>query len=575
MTMLRWLECRCHGLVTLVACAVILLVLNRPSAALEGETLVSGTGLPAQEVLRLGEQMYRKGLLPSGEPLQAIVKGDIAVDGTAFSCESCHLRSGLGSYEGGIITLPTNGSNLFKPLYDGPELTPAERAANARYIKATPRRPAYTDTSLAVALRGGINPAGQMLNHVMPRYRLQDRDMAILVFYLKSLSSELSPGVTETTLRFATIITEDVSPEDRNAMLEPLENYIIARNNQAEIHATRARYGGSLAESMDLSYRRLSLARWELKGPKETWRRQLEEYNRSEPVFALIGGITTGDWKPIHEFSEAHHIPCLFPITDFPVISESDWYTLYLSKGLFQEGEAAARSLARLEQLSQKVVVQIFQNSLAGRTLSAGFQETWHELDQRSPLNVMLKAGETLTADFLQQLIAKEHPAVVLLWTGPEALPALEVVAATANRPEAVFISAGQLKENLWDMPENVRDVTYITYPYRLAQDEKKYKAFIEPLLKNKKIQNPERRITARTYSLVRVLTQALMHMRRNFYRDNFLDVISMLPDLVYPVYERLSFGPGQRYASKGCYIVQLSKGPKPELIKKSDWVTH
>jgi hypothetical protein len=114
-----------------------------------------------------------------------------------------------------------------------------------------------------------------------------------------------------------------------------------------------------------------------------------------------------------------------------------------------------------------------------------------------------------------------------------------------------------------------------MTYPYRLPQNEIKYKGFSEALVKSRKILNPERRITARTYSLVRVMTQALMHMRRNFYRDNFLDVISMLPDLVYPVYERLSFGPGQRYASKGCYIVQLSKGLKPELIKKSDWVIH
>jgi ABC-type branched-subunit amino acid transport system substrate-binding protein len=187
----------------------------------------------------------------------------------------------------------------------------------------------------------------------------------------------------------------------------------------------------------------------------------------------------------------------------------------------------------------------------------------------------IIKAGETLKADALQQLIAKEHPAVILLWTGPEALRALATMAATSIRPEVLFVSAGQLKENLWNMPENVREFTYITYPYRLAQDEKKYEIFVEPLLKSKKIQNPERRITARTYSLVRVMTQALMHMRRNFYRDNFLDVISMLPDLVYPVYERLSFGPGQRYASKGCYIVQLSKGSKSELIKKGDWVIH
>ena len=65
------------------------------------------------------------------------------------------------------------------------------------------------------------------------------------------------------------------------------------------------------------------------------------------------------------------------------------------------------------------------------------------------------------------------------------------------------------------------------------------------------------------------------MDMKGNYYRDNFLDVIGMMDDLEVPLYERLSFGPGQRYASKGCYIVQLSKGEKPELVKKSDWVIH
>ncbi|MDA8240180.1 MAG: hypothetical protein M0Z67_07390 [Nitrospiraceae bacterium] len=39
--------------------------------------------------------------------------------------------------------------------------------------------------------------------------------------------------------------------------------------------------------------------------------------------------------------------------------------------------------------------------------------------------------------------------------------------------------------------------------------------------------------------------------------------------DEIYPLYPRFSFGPGQRYGSKGCYIVQLARGPKPELIKK------
>jgi hypothetical protein len=45
--------------------------------------------------------------------------------------------------------------------------------------------------------------------------------------------------------------------------------------------------------------------------------------------------------------------------------------------------------------------------------------------------------------------------------------------------------------------------------------------------------------------------------------------------DYAIAVYPRLTFGTGQRYASKGCYIVQLGKGQKPALIRKSDWVIH
>ena len=67
----------------------------------------------------------------------------------------------------------------------------------------------------------------------------------------------------------------------------------------------------------------------------------------------------------------------------------------------------------------------------------------------------------------------------------------------------------------------------------------------------------------------------ASLSVEGDYYQDNFFDVISMAMDQESLVYGRLSFGPGQRYASKGCYIVKLSKGPKPELIRMSEWVIY
>jgi hypothetical protein len=65
--------------------------------------------------------------------------------------------------------------------------------------------------------------------------------------------------------------------------------------------------------------------------------------------------------------------------------------------------------------------------------------------------------------------------------------------------------------------------------------------------------------------------------MRSYPYRNYFLEVVDEMNDLsLVPVpYPHLSFGPGQRYASKGCYVVQVSAGEKPQLIDKSGWITY
>lgn len=528
-----------------------------------------------EDLLRQGERIYREGLLPSGEPVKGIVQRDIPVEGTMFSCANCHMRGGLGSYEGKVITLPTNGKLLYQPYHNGIDLSEADWLKIPPQFRVPPRRPAYTDETLAAVLRGGVDPTGRQLDWVMPRYLLEDRDMAALIAYLKVLSSEPSPGVTATTLRFATVIADEVSPEDRAAMLVPLEAYIRDRNNQVrdKVARTKSRWG---VMEMDLAARRLTLDRWELKGPPETWRGQLEEYYRKEPVFALIGGITYGDWRPVHAFSEEHRIPCIFPITDYPVISETDWYTLYFSKGLYQEGEAAARFLWRAGEPSpDKRVVQLSGDTREGRALAAGFQETWQGLGLPVPGNRQVPAGEAVTGDYLRRLLAEEKPAALLVWLGPEALPALEAIAADPNRPEMVYVSSSLMKQSIGSVPEAARDVIYITYPYRLPQDEPTYGKAAKAWLASRQAPINDRRISTRMFSMASLMTQWFMHMGRNFYRDNFLDVISMFPDQLYPDYERLSFGPGQHYASKGCYIVQLTRGAKPVMVRKSDWVIH
>ena len=523
------------------------------------------------EQIRLGERVYREGILASGEPVQAVVKGDLAVDGRMFPCANCHRRSGMGSVEGGIVTPAIAGSKLFQPGYYGREFTAAERSALPEYYRTPARRPAYTGPALAKAIRSGVDPTGRVLNSAMPRYALSDADLANLISYLKVLSAEPSPGVSEKSLRFATVVTSEVPARDKAAMLATLEAFVADWNRQAPAHAERARYP-EVAQEADLSFRSLSLSRWQLEGPPASWRGQLEAYYAKDPVFALVGGISTADWKPVHDFSEEHRIPSLFPLTDFPVVSGSDWYTLYFSKGLYQEGEAAATALGRAREVTaQDAVLQVYRDTPQGRALAAGFEAAWRALGRKPPVSRILSAAEPIPADLVRQVSGKGMPPVLLLWLGNEAGSVLERIAEGERRPKEVFLSASLLGAGLWTLSEPVREFTSFTYPYRLSQDETMHPDYAGVWLRDRALPVNGSRISSRMYSLMLLLNQAIPKMKRNFYRDNLLDQVDVSTLHGYPDFELLSFGPGQRYASKACQVVTLSRGPSPILIRKSE----
>jgi len=560
--------------------AVAALVLTAVAAAgaltALAEKRVTVSGHSSEEALQLGERMYREGILPSGEPMRAVVQEDIEVDGSMFSCQSCHLRSGMGAREGTIITYPTCGSWLYKPL-QGAEMKPESQARVPSRLDPPPFRPAYTDETLARAIRVGKDPNGRVLNHVMPRYLISNRDMDILVYYLKNLSAKWSPGVDDTTIRFATVVGPNVSEVDRKAMLEVLEAHVRDHNSQTRHQERRAKGGPFYMEEEYTPYRRFSLTVWQVEGAPETWPGQLEAFYEKEPVFALLGGIAE-DWAPIHSFAEHRRIPCVLPITEFPVVSESDWYTVYYSKGYYQEGETAARFLRRAEEIDHDApVVQVHRGDRVGRELATGFSEARRSMRLPPPVAVELAADAVVDAAFWTELTAAHPGAVLAVWLGAPELAAIAELPAGEARPEAVFASWSLAGEPLLALPEELRAITWITYPRSFAEDEVRSRMATESWLRAKQLKVTNFDIQARMYFLGWTLAPMVKMMNDDFYRDYFLDKLDMMRDQYYAiaVYPRLSFGPGQRYASKGCYVVQVAGGDEPRIEKRSDWVIH
>jgi hypothetical protein len=481
--------------------------------------------------------------------------------------------------EGGVVTPPANAEKLYRPRYRyQPALVGDERKVLPEANRNLLRRAAYTDETLARAITEGVDPAGRPLDDIMPRYELNSEEAGVLVRYLRGLSAEPSPGANATTLTFATVVTSEVSAEDRADLLEVL-GFRVQQHNKRGENREFGGYRALAALEGSLAFRDWALSVWELKGPARTWPAQLETYYREKPVFALLSGLSYQPWAPIHEFCEAHRLPCLFPMTDLPQTEGPGWYTLYFSKGPFQEGSTAAAFLAgTVHESGGSPVLQVVADSSEARALARGFDSGWAE-HGRAPVRT-LRLSRGARPD-LQKLVAEmkgQGPPILLLWTGSEAYPGLARLAPPLA--SLVLMSTSLLGPRLWELPQKARDLVRLTYPYRLFRPpvnmlDPAGAAPLPPAQLRLVAGDTHRRIRSRAFAAMKSLEEVTSHLGRNYYRDHLLDGFGMLMDDSETDYERLSYGPGQRFASKGCYVVRLPQGRLHGFLQESDWIIH
>lgn len=552
-------------------------------AALSAAVLTHAQTRGAKPDASLGERIYREGLLPSGKAVRANVQGDVEVEGTQLNCAGCHRRSGFGSSEGAAfvpaVTGTTlysaklqNGADNFRRLFQ--EVQPARFRARVREPRP---RPAYTDEALAAALREGVDPTGRTLDPLMPRYRLSEEEARHLAAYLKTLSAEPSPGVTRDEIHFATVVAGDVSPEKRRAMLEVMNAYFRWKNAETiHLHQRPGRAGPYREDFLDAS-REWVLHVWELKGSPDTWPAQLEAHYRARPVFALLGGVGDSDWHPVHDFCERNEVPCLFPNTDEPVVSDDNFYSLYLSKGLTVEAEALARYLSEETRPAEPTrILQVYRDSGGGAVLAHALRRG---LQQRAATDLhdrIIRGTQKLTRDFWKSLLSEERPTALVLWLDGEDLQTLAPDADAANTVRQLFVSYGLVGESPQLPADGLRDKLYLTYPFALPSTEGPHVYRVRAWLRSKGVgPTREERLQLNTYFTLAVAEHSLVRLAGNFFRDYFVESVEQETESTTNpgVFPHLSLGPGQRFASKGCYVVRPAANAQGGLEPASGWL--
>lgn len=541
---------------------LLLGLLATASHASGGDTATARAGA-GEAPERVGRRIYRTGLLPSGEPLRATVQDDIALTGSQAACASCHGRSGLGYTEGDRVPLAITGPALFRPRLIGRKELYASRA------EGPGTRPAYTLETAARAIRDGLGPDGRELDPLMPRYTIADRDLGPLLAYLETLGATRAPGVTREVIHVGTAVAGQVDPEQRAAMLEVLEAFFRNTNAQTRRETLRARVRMLHKEWHYRAYRRWRLHVWQLDGPRNSWKAQLERRYAERPVFALVSGLAAGDWEPLHAFCEAHEVPCLFPNTNLPVSSREDFYSIYFSEGVGLEAKVLARHLQ--QQGRGRRVLQVYREGEAGSVASRSLRGA---LPAGVVVDLATEPAGPVDVARLRHLLRPGDDLV--LWAGDRDLEAVAAaLEGLQDRPSAIYLSSSLTEDCIRRVPPSLQECSYCIRPFSLPEQMDRQLRPARAWLRANGITAREERIQLDTLFAVRTLGEALEHVVGNFSREYLVEKIEhRLSSSITPSrYPHIGLASGQRFASKGAYVVRPSGGSGGGMEPVTDWI--
>jgi hypothetical protein len=459
----------------------------------------------------------------------------------------------MGSLETYLLSPVVRGSFLYRSMDTGGR-----------------QRPAYTDETLARALREGIDPVGHAFETAMPRYDLSDEQAAALIAYLKTMQAEPSPGVTTDTIHLATVVAGDV---DAHAMVTLLEAFVEDKNTETRHETRRLEHSPSADWYMDRrykAYRKWALHVWRLDGPEHTWTAQLEALYAEQPVFAMVSGMADGSWAPIHEFCEHRRVPCLLPNTDLPARSTDGFYAMYYSEGAVLEGKVVASQVAAEDAAGP--VVQVFRKGALGAAAAGSLSETLatRGVEVR---DVVVGSDQRIPAAGIGESLPTGRDSILVLWLDLEDAGAILDALDPSTLPGRVYVSWTFLGEKPLTPQAVLEQRVYMVYPFALPDQLDQRMRRMQAWLDRRGLELDDPRIMAQTYFACMLTGEALMHVRFDYYYREFLleSIDHMRAVANYSIYHpRLSFGPGQRYVSKGSYVLNP---PDPARAKEARWL--
>lgn len=495
---------------------------------------------PLTPAERRGRAFYFRGETSSKKEVTAMI-GDVDVPASTVNCAGCHGRRGEGKTEGGVTAGNLTWNNLIKPY--------GHMHPNGR------KHGPFTESSFAMAVVRGVDPAGNNLVVAMPRYRLSIEDMNDLIAYIKRLEFDRDPGLTAESIEIGVPLPTSAGlAETGQSIRQVLSAYFDELNSQGGIYNRKVKLHFTEPGAAD---------------PSAGLRAMITQ----NQIFAFVAGLSAGADKQIASLAREEEIPFVGPATLLPQVElPPNRYVFYLLPGVSEQASALVNFANQQFELKKQRTAILFPTT----ELSSAAGEVAFERAKQAAGDQVVKftyANGAFDANKLaQQLKTDGTTAVFLFGSGNEVGSFIQAANALQWSPYIFSLGVFASRDLATSLPAPFTNKVFLSFPTVPGDVKTDGLAEYSALAEKYKFQPKHTAAQLAALAAAKVFVEALKRAGADLSREQLITALESLYDYETSLTPKLIFGPNRRVGAAGAYVVTVDS-QKKEFVSASGWV--
>jgi ABC-type branched-subunit amino acid transport system substrate-binding protein len=522
-------------------------VVSAQTTPAAGQTQASPAAGALTPEEKRGKQIYLRGTSASGREIKAYLgEASLEVPASTLTCAGCHGADGQGKPEGGVTPSNITWAALAKP-------------SGVAHASVRRKHPPYTERALELALTRGLDPAGNRLLNVMPRYQMAREDMNDLIAYLKRLGTDRDPGLSETGIRVG--------------MLVPARG-ALAEMGQA-IKSVVAAYFEEVNGQGGIYNRKIELKFAETGDTAAATSASVERLITDEQVFALSATMIAGADKEVAALAQQSEVPLVGPFTLYPPVAASvNRQVFYLLSGIDDQARAlvvfAAQRHAPDKSATPRAAV-VYQESELNAGVTEAIEEQLKKAGWGAPAVAKYARGRFDAGAVVRELSAKNVNTVFLIGGGEDQRAFLSAAAA-ANWTPALYLPGALTGRDFLDASSVFKGKIFLSFPSVPSDIKPAALENLRALAAKYKLPQGHTAAQVSAYVSAQLLVEGLKRAGRDLSREKLIAALEGLYEYETGLTPPLTYGPNRRVGAAGAYIVTVET-EKKQFTSASGWI--